>query len=143
MLVLHQSLLATAGGWQLVLLQTTLLSSSTLASCFFHDQCLVVARLVSVRVSLQRTSGLQGTPDYPSLHGTNVTMMFKLFHARWAEKQRVCLLELVVVHNHESHAAVATFAGLDTASRRLATSRSSPGYASASLISSPLSSFFR
>ena len=81
------------------------------------DRFLVAALLVLVGVSLQTHLASEVDLQIPrKLQGTISTNIFKLLHARWADRQRACLLELVVVHQHEGHAAIATFAGFDAAS---------------------------
>ena len=70
-----------------------------------------------------------------SLDGTIFTTMFKLFHARWADRQRVWLHELIAVHQHDGHDELLHLRNSTRRlSRRLFKSRSSPGYASGVLI---------
>ena len=54
-------------------------------------------------------------PSWTCMAQHTLTEIFKLFHARWAGIQRACLLKLFVVHRHECHLTIATFAGFDTA----------------------------
>ena len=81
-----------------------------------HNHFFVVAWPVLVGVWLQNRSCQGEPPDCPQPPRHNFPMIFKLFNEPWADTQCVCLLELVVAHQHERHVTTASFAGFDTAS---------------------------
>ena len=69
-----------------------------------HAQFLVLAWLVLVRVSFTKHiwPPKRDLQIARGLHGTIFTRIFKLFHARRTDRQRICHLELVVVHSKKS-----------------------------------------
>ena len=81
--------------------------SPPISCCSMHVSCWLESRH---KKHLASKEDLQITR---SLHDIFVTRIFKLFQERWADRQRACLLELVVVHLHRGHVTTATFARFD------------------------------